>query len=70
MSFIGLLHSLHDILVDAEAKCDSKDCQRQVSQDTENGEECQGQKDKHHTAKHDTRLLHIPPVDQIQHWNL
>ena len=37
MSLVSFLHSLHDILVDAEAEGDGEDGQRQVGENTHQG---------------------------------
>lgn len=63
----GLLYSLQDILVDPEAEGDSQDGQGEIGQHAQDRETGEWQKDKQHGAKDHSCLLHIPPVDQIQH---
>ena len=67
MAVIALLHSGHNVLVDTEGEGDSEDCQGEVSQHAEEGEEGQREKHQQHGAEHHARLAHITPVDQVQH---
>lgn len=68
MSLICLLHSLQHRLVDPEADGGREGCQGQVSSDTDHTELGQGEEEQKHAAKHGPRLLHIPPVEQINRW--
>ncbi len=67
VSLSGLLNGAKDILIHAEGQSDAESGQRQVSHDAQYGEQREGQQEDHEAAKHDPRLLDVPPVDKVHH---
>lgn len=67
VSVVGLLDSLHDVLVHAEGERNGENGQGEVRRHREDGAERQRQQHKQHAAEHNARPPHIAPVDQVQH---
>lgn len=65
MSLIGLLHGLQHRLVHPEADGGREGGQGQVGSHADHTELGQGEEEQEHAAEHGPRLLHIPPVEQV-----
>lgn len=65
MSLIGLLHGLQHRLVHPEADGGREGGQGQVGPHTDHAELGQGEEEQEHAAEHGPRLLHIPPVEEV-----
>lgn len=65
MSFVCLLHGLENRLVDPEADGGREGGQGQVGPHADHAELGQGEEEQEHAAEHGPRLLHIPPVEQV-----
>ena len=69
VSLAGLLDSLQNLFVNAEADSDSESGQREVGEDAEHREESKRQEEDKHATKHYACLLGVPPVHQVNHCN-
>lgn len=67
VTILGLLDCLHNVFVDSECDGSSEECQGGVGHHRDEGDVGQGEKDTHHPTKHHASLLHIAPVDQVNH---
>lgn len=65
MAVAGLLHCLHDGLVDAEGDGDTEQRQQEVGGHADEAEGGQRQQQQHGQPEHQAWLLGVPPVDQI-----
>lgn len=65
MSLSRLLHSLDHRLVDAKGDGDTEQGEQHVGNHADDTEGCQREQQKQGQAEHHTRLLGVPPVDQV-----